>query len=540
MNTSFKVDISPDMNMYKLLQSQSYSVYSALSEFVDNSVQSYIDHKDTIQKTDKNNENLKIKISIDSKNKEITILDNAHGINRKNFQKAIKMNVDTSHKNTSLSKFGVGMKTAAIWFSSYWKIETSALGSDKKLICKFDLDQLLNTGEKKVSVSCLDENIKSHYTKITIKKSPRIEPKQYYKEKVLPHLAETFIKFNDFLSIDINYDKETLEKTDKAYFKPLEPLNYPEVNNRGDKKNNRYKKWIKKVQLTYKNQQVKASFRIMKKGSYSHPGIRLFRNRRVIEGTLIDPNRPKILLETKNKYASQRLYGEIHLDNFEVNFMKTKFIDDLTPLYDSLKQELQKDRFIDQVKNYRSKKSQENPQEIIETSKETSDDIVIRTPGGQTKKKRALNAITHDITHDITNNINRTKIEKHELIDLKLSNLQKPKLHSLYKSLCKISLIRHPYLAYIGSWAFFEGLSILMKKNTRESFTAFFNNKSNEWYNDREKKKRIQNAIKEIHAKGNFSKHDPEYDFSDAKQLHHEFKILEKFIVKCIDNIQDN
>ena len=41
--STFKVDVSPEMQLYKILQRQSYGIESALAEFVDNSVQSFID-----------------------------------------------------------------------------------------------------------------------------------------------------------------------------------------------------------------------------------------------------------------------------------------------------------------------------------------------------------------------------------------------------------------------------------------------------------------------------------------------------------------
>ena len=166
ISDSFEVDVSPHMNMYRLLQSQNYTIHSALSEFVDNSVQSYIDNKNT---TERKNE-LKIKISINNETKEIIILDNAYGISRENFQKAIKMNTNTSHKTNSLSKFGVGMKTAAVWLSDTWAIETSALNYKEKLISNFNLDKLLETGKKEIPVHVESEKEKNHYTKIIIQR----------------------------------------------------------------------------------------------------------------------------------------------------------------------------------------------------------------------------------------------------------------------------------------------------------------------------------------------------------------------------------
>ncbi len=191
----FKVDVSPDMGMYRLLQSQSYSVYSALSEFVDNSIQSYIDNQKAISAIDKKNLFLRIKIFIDSKKKEITISDNASGINRESFQRAIKMDTNIKHKETSLSKFGVGMKTAAVWLSNTWMIETSALNSKEKLKCVFDLNKLLEKNETEITVSSEEEREKAHYTKIIIKNCKRMESKEYYQDKLIPHLYWSCLNF---------------------------------------------------------------------------------------------------------------------------------------------------------------------------------------------------------------------------------------------------------------------------------------------------------------------------------------------------------
>ncbi len=347
-------------------------------------------------------------------------------------------------------------------------------------------------------------------------------------------IAETFIKFKDFLSIDVIYNDNILlkrwKKTNKAFFEPPETLNFPVVDKNGKPKDKIKRKWKQKINLTYKGKEVKGFFIIMKTGSYvKHPGIRLFRNRRVIQGTLINPNSAEVLLGTKNKYASQRLYGEIHLNDFEIDFMKTKFIDDLNPLYIELKKELKKEpNFMDQVNFYRSKQDKINPPETEDSpDEEKKETIIVKKPSGEIKTKKSLKNIT--------------KIQKSKEVELKLSQLNKKKLVRLYDSLCTISLIKHPYLCYIGSWAFLESLSVYMGKKEKQSFDSFFGSKLNEWYkNQKQDKNKMHDAIKQIHTTGNFAKHDFEYEFSDAKQLHYEFKVLEEFIVKCIDNIQEN
>ena len=519
---SFKVDVSPDMSMYKWLQSQSYDVYSALSEFVDNSIQSYIENEKSIQSVDKEFKKLKIKIIVNSKKSEISIEDNAHGINRKNFQEAIKMGINAPHKSSSLSEFGIGMKTAAIWFSSHWNIETSSLNSEEKLLFEFDLDKLLKNNEKQVSVRSEKEKKEIHYTKIIIKNSKKIENKNYFQNTVIPHLAETYIKFKN-VSIDIKYDNKLLpkkwKKKNKAHFTPVNPLNHPLVNSKGNHVGP-FKKWKKKIDCNYKNRPIKGFFMIMEKGSYEQPGLRLFRNRRVIEGTIIKPNRPKILFGTSNKYASQRFYGELRLDGFRTNFMKTKIEENLEGLYQKLKENLKKDKYFEQVNNYKPTKMENKQEEISEPPRKEKEFIARKKDGSEKRKKSSTDLIKIPISSEIKE---------------KLEGLEYNKLYHLYNSLCAISLKEHPYLAYIGSWTFFECLSFMMGNKEGCAFDGFYNNKINKWYPKDQNRKRIKDAITQIHSKGNFSKHDYKYQFSDALQLHNEFKVLEKFIIKCID-----
>ncbi|WP_201342123.1 hypothetical protein [Abyssogena phaseoliformis symbiont] len=61
------IDAAPEMMLYKVLQGQSYDEEVAMSEFVDNSIQSFIGNKDAI--IEKNpNQNFTIDIKIDTKN----------------------------------------------------------------------------------------------------------------------------------------------------------------------------------------------------------------------------------------------------------------------------------------------------------------------------------------------------------------------------------------------------------------------------------------------------------------------------------------
>lgn len=390
---NFKVDVSPEMQLYKILQKLSYGMENALAEFVDNSVQSFIDHLDK----EPDCEILEVLIEVDSKKKTLAISDNAFGIDRDSFQRAIRMGHknDFNHKSDSLSVYGIGLKSSAIWFSNTWKLETSAFGHDEKLTASFDLDLLLGTGQDTIEVESAQEKATSHYTRIVITNIEREMEEEYFRETVLPFLRETFFKF-PFLQVKIIFDQLVLQNNAVILSNPP-PLIAPI----SDKKNSTSGKnitWKKLIELDYAGRKVKGFITLMNKGSYKQPGLRLLRNNRVIVGTARNRNIPSELYQTSNKYAAQRIYGELHLDDFPVNFMKTGFDENLTGLYRLLHSELKGDGrepdFISQAENFRSK----TPSKPIEDRPETGNDKATgASPADEGTPSREISSIEDKI-----------------------------------------------------------------------------------------------------------------------------------------------
>ena len=284
---NFEVDVSPEMEMYLILQRQSYDIGTALAEFVDNSIQSYSDRRDEIRAIDGSDANLNVWLDVFPEKKRIVIEDNAGGIDREDFQRAIRIGYGpgTAPAPGSLSTYGIGMKSAAIWFSNRWQIETSALGSDEKLTLTFDLDQLLESGETMIEVESEPEDEDEHYTKIVIDDCLRelADSEDEFRDSVLPYLKETFYRFKN-ASIELAYDHLTLDSEEGEFDEPS-PLTYPRVDKDGEKLCSTEITWRKKLNFTYDGKKVKGFVMIRDPGSYHGPGIRLLRNDRVIFGT---------------------------------------------------------------------------------------------------------------------------------------------------------------------------------------------------------------------------------------------------------------
>lgn len=211
INNILKIDISPEMSIYNTLKNHSYSLGGALSEYIDNSLQSFIDNKKEL-----NADKLRITITIDDKdanNRKIFIEDNAGGISHTDLEKAMKPSYKPQKQN--LNEFGIGMKAASLWIGRKWTLLNSYLRRADKSKSEqiiFDLDELIQNNDTEVPISYIDSDINKHGVTIVIEKLNRdfdreliedafctlIENYQYfiYRENIL-ELNLNSTKYND-------------------------------------------------------------------------------------------------------------------------------------------------------------------------------------------------------------------------------------------------------------------------------------------------------------------------------------------------------
>ncbi len=134
------INIRPGVEYLSILSAINYTPWHATSEFVDNSVQSYLDNKSRLRKL---HSNYKLKIDIYVHASAIEVKDNAAGIDQKNYERAFQAAMRPT-KQTGLSEFGMGMKTAAGWFSNLWTVTSKAIGEDFATEAKLDFENVKN------------------------------------------------------------------------------------------------------------------------------------------------------------------------------------------------------------------------------------------------------------------------------------------------------------------------------------------------------------------------------------------------------------
>ncbi len=342
-----KIDAGADLGILQILKSVSYTTAEAIAEFVDNSVQSYIDNKDDLLKI---NKNYKLEVEIVCTPTTITIRDNAAGIEDKVFQLALKtaaitndLKVRSKKKSKkSLNEFGMGMKAAAYWFTNTWSITTKSIYEKKNKTVNIDLEKLIKNGSGEINSKDYEENSKKGYTIITLK---NLHQHISSHKTITSRLGSIHRKF---LNKDINIfytggkDKK-FQKFKITYEQPklrIEPPTAPYENWINEHKSNLKSARAKKLRPSEIKWKIPTNFEfgVIKKGLKASGyvakmdsqardvgGIYYFRNKKLLEGPVF----PEELGFQVGSSSYNAIYGEIEFDGPESVFTKNALnIDD--------------------------------------------------------------------------------------------------------------------------------------------------------------------------------------------------------------------
>jgi DNA topoisomerase VI subunit B len=123
-----------------------YRLWYAIAEFVDNSTDAYMrgDNKSLLDAHYKSiGDVLSIDVSYDKDKKTLEIFDNSMGMNEEELEAALIIG-DKPIVTAGRSEFGMGMKTAAIWFADFIEIRTKKLGHDREYRVKIDIQKYVS------------------------------------------------------------------------------------------------------------------------------------------------------------------------------------------------------------------------------------------------------------------------------------------------------------------------------------------------------------------------------------------------------------
>lgn len=309
------VSIRPGVSILSVLRHLNYKPWFALAEFVDNSLQSFLSYRPELERVEGDGVRLQVTIELSTLDGgQIVIRDNAAGIHQADYSRAFRP-AERPPDNSGLCEFGMGMKSAACWFASRWTVRTSALGEPIERTVSFDIDTIVRDDLEELSVRTRPAAAEAHYTEIVLSNLHK-PPQGRTIGKIKDHLASIYRIFIRQGLLYLCFDREMLGYSDPAV------LIAPDFRDLSSDP----QQWLKKVDLDFGlGLRVHGFAGLRERGSVSEAGFALFRRNRLIQGSGEESYRPELLFGKSNSFTYQRLFGELHLEGFEVSHTKDGF-----------------------------------------------------------------------------------------------------------------------------------------------------------------------------------------------------------------------
>jgi len=397
------IEIRPRVSILKMLRHLDYKVWYALAEYVDNSIQSFQTNLPKLKELNGKSYRPEIKIEFNHTDNIITVTDNAAGIDFNDFPRAFRP-AEIPPDSSGLSEFGMGMKSASFWFSPDWSVRTSTIAEDIEREVVFNLKKIEEENIETVTPIEREINKNSHFTIIELRNCDKM-PHTQTVFKIKEHLRSIYREFLRKDLIDIYIDSET----DKLEYKEIKILKQPIWTSNHKPLDDNIITWRRDFDFPLdKGKSVRGFVGIRQEGNTKENGLALFRRGRVIEGSFEDAFRPQSIYGQGNSYQSQRLFGEMHFEGFDVSFTKSgiNWGENMDIFLEMLKDDLSRPEmnFIAQCENYRVREFEK-----------------LKKAGSNTLKKLEKEDYGSKI-QDVVNNIESSKLTEKINFDLESSN----------------------------------------------------------------------------------------------------------------------
>lgn len=310
-----RINIRPEVSILSVLRHLNYKPWFALAEFIDNSIQSFLTNRQALQAIDGDRTQLRVNIILEPDAPgRITVRDNAAGIAEGDYGRAFKP-AELPPDCSGLSEFGMGMKSAACWFALHWSVRTSALGELLERTVSFDVADIVQNRIEELDIATRPAGRDDHYTELILE-GLHNTPQGRTIGKIKEHLGSIYRMFLRDNTLVLTFNDEPLQ------YETPPVLNAPFYRTPAETA----RLWRKEIDFDFGGGLRATGFAALReKASVASAGFSLFRRNRLIQGSADEGYRPSAIFGQSNSYAYQRLFGELHLEGFEVSHTKDGF-----------------------------------------------------------------------------------------------------------------------------------------------------------------------------------------------------------------------
>ena len=360
------ISIRPGVTVLSVLRHLNYRPWFALAEFVDNSIQSFLTNRADLLQLHGGQFVLRVDIDVEPHDGgRISVRDNAGGIRTNDYVRAFRP-AQLPPDRTGLAEFGMGMKSAACWFSPSWQVRTSAHGETVERQVNFDIDQIVVDKIEELRVAETPAHADTHFTEISLLTLHKMLAGRTI-SKVKEHLSDIYRVYTREGLVVLRFNGEEL-----TYTAP-EVLVAPEYDENHDPVGDPIEWMLDLEDFDFgEGLRVRGFAALRRTASTKYAGFSLFRRNRLIEGSADDKYRPQAIFGMPNDFVYQRLFGELHLEGFEVSHTKDGFRwdDNEEPFLELLKERLNDPGkpLIRQARHYRARPAKQALKKAAETS----------------------------------------------------------------------------------------------------------------------------------------------------------------------------
>ncbi|HKG01881.1 MAG TPA: ATP-binding protein [Conexibacter sp.] len=311
------VEIRPNVGMLGLLSSMNYKPWYALSELVDNALASFLASRDAL--ASRGQTHVTVEIRIDRAAGVIEVVDDAAGIAAADVARAFRP-AEPPPDRSGLAQFGIGMKSAACWFSDHFTVTSTALAEPTRRSVEFDVPTIIAQELEQLPITVESADADAHATTVRLDRLHRPVPSRKTLGKIRKYLASIYRTFLRSGELVLIIGEERLEARE------IEVLRASRWDAPAGA---RQRRWRKQVKLDLGDGcTVHGWLALRSRGSTSESGLALMHRGKVVvgagsgAGAAEDLYRPSEIFGASTSFVFQRLVGELDVSGLRVTASK--------------------------------------------------------------------------------------------------------------------------------------------------------------------------------------------------------------------------